>query len=130
MGPTTKGEDPRIYLERARRAVASARQLIALGDMDGACNRAFYAVFDASRAALYDANVPPSKTHRGMIGQFGAQLVQTGKVDRQLGRDLNWAEQVRLYADYAAAAADRQTAQDMLKIAETFVAAIDRHLSN
>jgi uncharacterized protein (UPF0332 family) len=129
MGPTRDGEDPRVYLDRARRAVASAKLLVGSGDMDGACDRAFYAIFDASRAALCDANVAPTKTHRGLIAQFGAHLVQTGRVDRQLGRDLNWAEQVRLYADYAADVTDRETTQDLLDTAEAFVTAIDRHLS-
>jgi uncharacterized protein (UPF0332 family) len=122
-------DDPRVYLDRARRAVASARLLMTTDDMDGACSRAFFAMFDASRAALYAMNVAPAKTHRGLIAQFGAQLVQTGRVDRQLGRDLNWAEQIRLYADYAADVADRQTAQDLLETAESFVDAIDRHMS-
>jgi uncharacterized protein (UPF0332 family) len=37
---------------KAVRACISARVLLDLGDVDGACNRAYYAMFDAARAAL------------------------------------------------------------------------------
>jgi uncharacterized protein (UPF0332 family) len=118
----------RRYLERAERAVESAKSLLELDDRDGACNRAFYAVFDASCAALCGAGATPAKTHRGLIAQFGAKLVQTGSLDRKLGRDLNWAEQTRLYADYTLAVVDRQTAEEMTALAENFISEIRRHL--
>jgi len=37
---------------KAQTAAASARILLNAGDVDGACNRAYYAMFDAARAAL------------------------------------------------------------------------------
>ncbi len=37
---------------KARTAAASARILLSAGDYDGACNRAYYAMFDAARAAF------------------------------------------------------------------------------
>lgn len=59
---------------KALRAVASARLLLDAGDVDGACNRAYYAMFDAARAALIKsgAPVPPevAKTHSGLISAF------------------------------------------------------------
>lgn len=39
-------------MTKASRAIASAKLLLADGDLDGACNRAYYAMFDAARAAL------------------------------------------------------------------------------
>ena len=33
-------------------AASSAQILLDAGDVDGACNRAYYAMFDAARAAL------------------------------------------------------------------------------
>jgi uncharacterized protein (UPF0332 family) len=35
-------------MSKAARAVASARLLLDHGDVDGACNRAYYAMFDAA----------------------------------------------------------------------------------
>ena len=59
---------------KAQRALTSARTLLADGDNDGACNRAYYAMFDAARAALLTckALVPPevAKTHSGLISAF------------------------------------------------------------
>ena len=42
-------------LTKARRASASAALLLDDGDINGACNRAYYAMFDATRAALLAA---------------------------------------------------------------------------
>jgi uncharacterized protein (UPF0332 family) len=39
-------------MDKARRAATSARLLLDMGDLDGACSRAYYAMFDAARAAL------------------------------------------------------------------------------
>lgn len=39
-------------LAKAVRAAASAQVLLDIGDLDGACNRAYYAMYDAARAAL------------------------------------------------------------------------------
>lgn len=39
-------------MDKAEPACASACALLDLGDVDGACNRAYYAMFDAARAAL------------------------------------------------------------------------------
>jgi uncharacterized protein (UPF0332 family) len=36
----------------ANRACSSAHALLDLGDVDGACNCVYYAMFDAARAAL------------------------------------------------------------------------------
>lgn len=58
-----------ILLAKADRACKSARALLELGDVDGACNRAYYAMFDSARAALLKCNAPLKqdigKTHRG-----------------------------------------------------------------
>lgn len=63
-------------MAKARQAVASARVLLDLGDVDGACNRADYAMFDAAQAALLASGVPAPdalrKTHRGLINTFSA----------------------------------------------------------
>ncbi|MGY6216601.1 HEPN domain-containing protein [Methylolobus aquaticus] len=59
---------PEQYLSKANRALASARLLLSDGDIEGACNRAYYAMFDAAQAALLahltDANPPETPTHQ------------------------------------------------------------------
>ena len=43
---------PTELMLKAQRALSSAQTLLNDGDVDGACNRAYYAMFDAARAAL------------------------------------------------------------------------------
>ncbi len=50
-----KAED---LMAKARQAAVSARVLLDTVDADGACNRAYYAMFDAARAALLASGAP------------------------------------------------------------------------
>jgi uncharacterized protein (UPF0332 family) len=74
-----------------------------MGDMDGACNRAYYAMFDAAKAALRRSGAPVSadvaRTHSGLIKAFGLHLVKSGRLPLELGRAINRAEDLRLLAD-------------------------------
>ena len=40
------------YLVKAARTLASARNMLAIGDAEGACNRAYHAMFNAACRAL------------------------------------------------------------------------------
>jgi len=89
---------------KAERALTSAHTLLADGDDEGACNRAYYAMFNAARAALLASSAPlpasASRTHNGLITAFSLHLVKPGLVPVELGRSLNRAEELRLIADY------------------------------
>jgi len=88
---------------KAVQAVASARALRDLGDADGACNRAYYAMFDAVRAVLLatDAGVSATKTHKGIHVLFHDRLVRAGRVSEEIARFLKRAEIARYTADYS-----------------------------
>jgi len=77
---------------KSKRALASARLLLSAEDADGACNRAYYAMFDAARAALIAAGFTElaltTKTHSGLISVFSLHLVKTNKLPIELGRSL------------------------------------------
>ncbi|MGS0742314.1 HEPN domain-containing protein [Glaciimonas sp. GG7] len=47
---------PQYLILKAHRAIASAQVLHNIGDIEGACNRAYYAMFDAAKAALLKIN--------------------------------------------------------------------------
>lgn len=95
---------PDELIVKAERALQSARLLQNAGDMEGASNRAYYAMFDAAKAALLvkapsgDSTI--AKTHSGMITAFGLHLVKTGLVPIELGRAFNRAQNIRQVADY------------------------------
>jgi uncharacterized protein (UPF0332 family) len=112
-------------LAKATQASASAQLLLNAGDFDGACNRAYYAMFDAARAALLasGANVEPgiAKTHSGLISAFSLHLVKTGRVPIELGKTLNKAEELRLIADYKGDPVEAAAASWVVSEAHTFV---------
>lgn len=95
---------PFALIAKAERAIESAKLLHQDGDTDGACNRAYYAMFDAAKAVLL-ATVPlidPAigKTHSGLISAFGLHMVKTGLVPIEYGRAFNRAQDIRQVADY------------------------------
>jgi len=112
-------------MSKAVRASASARALLDLGDVDGTCNRAYYAMFDAARAALLAAGAPVQpdlgKTHAGLIAAFGLQLVKNGPITKELGRFLKRAEEIRLVADYKGDSVELEDAREMVGQAAIFV---------
>jgi uncharacterized protein (UPF0332 family) len=112
-------------LRKADRACQSAALLLAEGDLDGACNRAYYAMFDAARAVMMaaDPGFDPAntKTHGGFIASFGQAMVRTGRVSVEMGRLLNRAHEVRLIADYRGEAVTREDAAELVAQAARFV---------
>jgi uncharacterized protein (UPF0332 family) len=119
---------PISLMAKAGIACSSARALLNLGDVDGACNRAYYAMFDAARAALLASGAPVrpdiGKTHSGLINAFSDHLIKNGPVSKELGRMLKRAEEIRLVADYKGDSVELSDAQELVGQAETFVAAM------
>lgn len=119
---------PEHYLAKARRALASARLLLDDGDIEGACNRAYYAMFDAAQASLlqHGQGIDPAgiRTHSGLITAFGQQLVKTGQVASELGRTLNQVERLRLIADYTGEGIEPDKAAWVVEQADLFVTAM------
>ena len=114
-------------IDKALRAIVSAKLLNAAGDTDGAANRAYYAMYDAAIAALAwagGADEGSPRTHSGLIARFGQRLVQSGKVSPELGRSINRVQELRLSADYVAASVSLERAEWAIHEAEAFVAAI------
>lgn len=115
-------------MAKAAQAAASARVLLDAGDNDGACNRAYYAMFDAARAALLASGAPVeaevARTHGGLISAFSLHLVKTGRVAMELGRALNRAEELRLVADYKGDAIEKDAAAWAVSRAAEFVQAM------
>lgn len=119
-------------LNKAIRALASARLLLDSGDVDGACNRAYYAMFDAARSALLATGAPTApelaKTHGGLITAFSLHLVKTGRVPVEFGKALNRVADIRLVADYTGDQVDIETARWAVGEAERFVSELCRNL--
>ncbi len=113
-------------LEKAARAVKSARVLLDLGDTDSACSRAYYAMFDAARGALARRGYTPDshKTHGSVHSAFAMEFVKTGLIPREIGRALGQVQDVRLLADYSAESIPSDKAEWSVRHAEAFVKAV------
>lgn len=112
---------------KAERALQSARLLRDAGDMDGAANRAYYAVFSAVRAALASvrAGHAQSKGHSTIVRRFEKHLIAERGFDATLGRRFIGAlSHARWVADYDVAEADNASVAEVIAGAGRFLAAI------
>ena len=121
-------------IARARRSAVSAKVLHDIDDMSGACNRAYYAMFDAARAALLAGKEPVKseliKTHSGLIAAFSLHLIKTSCIPASYGRSLRQMDQIRLIADYSDEEPDRETAASSIEQANRFVQAVADYLAS
>jgi uncharacterized protein (UPF0332 family) len=87
--------------------------LEATGDYDGACDRAYYAMFNAARTLLQaDGVFKPgeAKTHATILRRFSEVFVLSGQADPVLGKGLNLVQGLRGKADYSPLEATREEA--------------------
>ena len=118
----------RDLIGKASRAAVSAKLLLDAGDLNGACNRAYYAMFDAARAALIDSGAPVQsegvRTHSGLISAFSLHLVKTGQIPVEYGKALNKVAEIRLIADYTENEVTAETAKWAVEQALEFIEAV------
>ena len=110
-------------MQRARRSLRSARNLLDDGDHDFAMSRAYYAMFYAATAALLSLEVKRSK-HSGVIAAFGQRLVKTGKFTAEHQRVLQDAFTDRSAGDYAGVFPAREEVERRLAEADNFVQSV------
>ena len=113
------------FLQKAETGVKSAKMLLDAGDTDGACSRAYYAMYDAARACLSWAEVAPArgefKTHHGLTSAFFQHLVKTGLFPIATGGAIQRAMALRQIADYEASPVPHSDAVKTISDAESFV---------
>jgi uncharacterized protein (UPF0332 family) len=118
----------KAYFAKAEAALSGARLLLSSHDTDGACSRAYYAMFDAAHAALFALGVEqiaaPIKTHIGLVAQFGQRVVLAGHMSADHGEALNRVQRFRQLADYSGDPISPENAKLAVEQAEAFVAAV------
>jgi len=116
------------FIAKAGRALEEARVLLNAGGFEGACNRAYYAMFDAAHAALLVAGITlpeaAPKTHRSVIASFGLHLVKAGTIAPELGSALNKVERLRKLADYTGEVVAEEDARWAVSQAGEFVSKV------
>ena len=88
-----------LQMEKANRFLDQAEMVRDLQQWDLAANRYYYACFHAVQA-LFIHHGLASKTHTGMLRQFGLHFIKTGIIDDRLGGFLTRMEQLRGKGDY------------------------------
>jgi uncharacterized protein (UPF0332 family) len=119
------------YWAKAMVFARSARLLQQSGDPDSAINRAYYAMYDAARAALesIDPKLSVSKKHDTIIRRFGEHIVVGRQLDKRLSRIFNSGEDSRLFADYARGFVEPDKASRVLDEMDEFLSAVADILS-
>lgn len=117
---------PEQYLKRAHQRLHATHVLLEDGAFEDACNRAYYAVFEATRAALAAVGQPVPKTHRGLNTQFHEHVVRAYRenIRDDIGQSLSKLEDIRLMADYMDKPPHPEQARDAFNMAKAFVNAI------
>jgi uncharacterized protein (UPF0332 family) len=93
-----KSESRRL-LGKAERAIRAAETLLRADQADFAAGRAYYAMFYAAEALLFERGLQFRK-HSAVHAALGEQLVRPGLLDVRFHRWLLDAFDVRIQADY------------------------------
>jgi uncharacterized protein (UPF0332 family) len=72
-----------VLFERSDEALLAAQTLLEKGLLADAISRAYYAMYYATQAILTQSGLS-SKSHSGTINIFGQEIVEKGKVPKQL----------------------------------------------
>lgn len=112
-------------LRKADTALASARRNLDAGDLDGAANRLYYAMFHAARAALVSIGRPAEGRHGTIIAQFSLNFCKDGPLPTELGRAMNEAQELRVESDYGAATPGASEVAAYIVKAVQFVTAVN-----
>lgn len=111
-----------------RKALATAddaRLLFQAGRYDSACNRAYYAMFNAARALLRRREIAAAeaKRHSTVWQQFSLHFVSEGTLKMPDGLALARLGEIRNIADYADNAVTASVAESVMNSMNQFMAA-------
>jgi len=116
-------------LQKADRYLRSAELLLKDSDFDSCASRYYYAMFYSAEAILLTNDLKVS-SHKGVISLFGEHFIKTGKLDKELGKALRRAYELRQKGDYETGfMVTEEEANKLLEIVKNFVKAILDYLS-
>ena len=120
----------RKLLNKARHAIHAADVLLKDAETDFAAGRAYYAMFYAAQALLYEEGFRRFSKHGAVHATFGKVFAKTDRLDSKLHRWLIDAFEKRLRGDYDVESEITPTdVKKMLDQAEEFLATAKRHLA-
>ncbi|OGF25355.1 MAG: hypothetical protein A2V63_11105 [Candidatus Eisenbacteria bacterium RBG_19FT_COMBO_70_11] len=118
--------ESRRLLDKAARAIHAAETLLREGIADFAAGRAYYAMFYAAEALLFERGLQFRK-HGAVHGAFGEHFIRSGLLDTRFHRWLLDAFDVRIQGDYGVdAVVSLEEARDMIDQAGEFLREAER----
>ncbi|MEW6030508.1 MAG: HEPN domain-containing protein [Chloroflexota bacterium] len=94
-----RAEEITANLDRAKVSISAAKDMAEKGYYDIAASRAYYAAFYAASALLLNEGMNTSR-HSGVIASIHRLYVKEGRLDKELGKKLNWLFELRGVGDY------------------------------
>lgn len=114
--------------DKAHAALSDATLLLKKGSPEATINRAYYAVFQAARAALLTKGENPN-THSGVIRRFCYHFVRTGQVSNEISDTLTTAQSMRGEADYEAFSDfGPEETDELVEKARQFIEVVEKHI--
>jgi len=115
-------------LQVSREKLEAARILFTNEKFKDSVSRSYYAMFSATRALLATKGLDSSE-HSGIISLFNQNFIKTEILDKDLGRLLVEAKDLREDSDYEDfIIVSRDEAEEQLKEAEKFIHNIEAYL--
>ncbi|MEW6482712.1 MAG: HEPN domain-containing protein [bacterium] len=112
-------------LESAKEKLVSARLLYENGQYRDSISRSYYAMLSAARALLSTKKLDSSK-HSGVISLFNQHFVKTGVLNKEAGKKLASAKEMREDSDYEDfVAVSKEDAEKQIADAEGFIKEIE-----
>jgi uncharacterized protein (UPF0332 family) len=115
------------YLAQAERSLSKACVVMGVSLFDEAGRLAYYAMFHAAQALIFERTDKVAKTHRGVSKQFHKLASNEAGLDAELAAGLSNAYRLKEIADYetgAAALVTSEVAADAISEAAMFVARV------
>ncbi len=123
-------EEVSKYLNRAELHLKDARLLLAANSINGAINRAYYAMFAAIQAALFPHG-KPTKSHSGAHSKFREIYIKTNLLPSELNKLLSTVFELREEADYDDEIfTETEMGEKALQSAEIFVNSIKEYFQD
>ena len=116
--------------EKAKRFLRTADLSLNDGDYDSCVSRCYYAMFFMAEALRLTENITAS-SHKGVITLFGKHFNKTDVMEKEMGRTLRRAYDLRQKGDYSTGfIVSKSAAKEMLEQAIEFVSKVDELLQH
>jgi uncharacterized protein (UPF0332 family) len=121
---------PDPLLEKAKRSLQVAEEILASGNPDFAASRVYYAYLYTAQALLATKDLGFSR-HGQVIAQYGLHFSKTSILDPRFHRAIGTAFEIRQLGDYQVEISiDSETVVDLAATCKEFIEAAETYISD